>query len=106
MPMDRRSASRVGGGTAPGNQSILSYRIAVGKALRIAGPSRAGSLQRELRELPGHDRWSGQVVELAVLDPRQESGDLGTRVDQGGAGRVAGVPDRDLAVRQGRYLDT
>jgi hypothetical protein len=106
MPMDRRSACPRRRGTAPGNQSILSYRIAVGKALRIAGPSRAGSLQREFCELPGHERWSGQVVELAVLDPCQESGDLGTGVDQGGAGRVAGVPDGDLAVRQGRYLDT
>lgn len=59
-------------------------------------------LARRAADLAG----SGQVVELAVLDPLAERGDLGGG-ELGEAGRaVVRVAERDVAVLQLRHLDT
>src|SRR5215510_6742480 len=47
---------------------------------------------------------AAQVVELTVLNPADEGGDLGCGVDQRRAGRIAGVADGDRATGQLGYL--
>src|SRR6266702_4173807 len=47
-----------------------------------------------------------QVVELSVLGPCEERGDLGTSVNQCRSGGVTRVADSDCTVGQWRHLDT
>src|SRR6516162_6085870 len=48
---------------------------------------------------------AGQVVELPILGPGQECGDLRLSVEQDGADREPGVAHRDLTGRQRGQLD-
>src|SRR5262249_21730271 len=94
LPPDPRSSTLPAGRGRPRSPSIdrRPPQRCARRAGAAASPGRAAAGS------------AAHVVELTVLNPADEGGDLGCGVDQRRAGRIAGVADGDRATGQLGYL--